>query len=729
MEKFNNKLKKRIELDRENFKQSFSDIASVVSDLKNRNNLTNSHKNDLSGAISEIFSYYKIKFCPNNKSFESINEELEYYLTNSGVMKRSIILKNKWWKDATGAILGKTKNGQFVALIPNKFSGYSFFDYEKHKKVKINSKNSQSLEPNAVCFYKPFPLAKLNTMNLSKFVVSMVSSIDLVFVIAISIIMQCIGLINPYVNNILIKKVIPTGNTDLIIPFASLLLGMVFSTKLISITGSLISTKISAKISLGIESACIERVLLLPASFFKKYSSGELSVRVSGIQRICEILSSIIFSNILPSLCSFVYVFSMRKYAKILVIPGLIFILVQLIFTIVATMSILKLSRQSTLISTKLKGLVVSLFSGIQKIKLSGAERRAFIKWEKLYKTKAELSFNPPLFIKIIPIFSSIISMLGTLAIFFIAGKNHISQANYYSFNVAFSSLSGVIMSLSNLSSSIAEIKSLSELAKPIMDEIPELNENKKNITHLNGEIEFKNVSFRYNENTDLILDNFTLKILPGQYIAVTGKTGCGKSTLVRLLLGFEKPQSGSIFYDGINIENIDLRSLRQKIGVVMQNGKLFHEDIFTNITISAPWLNMQDAWEAAKLACVDKDIIEMPMGMKTLLTEDNTSISGGQKQRIMIARAVVSKPNILIFDEATSSLDNITQQKISNALDNLKNTRITIAHRLSTIKNCDRILFLENGKITEDGTYRDLINKKGSFFEFVKRQQIKENL
>lgn len=284
-------------------------------------------------------------------------------------------------------------------------------------------------------------------------------------------------------------------------------------------------------------------------------------------------------------------------------------------------------------------------------------------------------------------------------------------------------------MSLSNLSSSIAEIKSLSELAKPIMDEIPELNENKKNITHLNGEIEFKNVSFRYNENTELILDNFNLKILPGQYIAVTGKTGCGKSTLVRLLLGFEKPQSGSIFYDGINIENIDLRSLRQKIGVVMQNGKLFHEDIFTNITISAPWLNMQDAWEAAKLACVDKDIREMPMGMKTLLTEDNTSISGGQKQRIMIARAVVSKPNILIFDEATSSLDNITQQKISNSLDNLKNTRITIAHRLSTIKNCDRILFLENGKITEDGTYSDLINKKGSFFEFVKRQQIKENL
>ena len=216
---------------------------------------------------------------------------------------------------------------------------------------------------------------------------------------------------------------------------------------------------------------------------------------------------------------------------------------------------------------------------------------------------------------------------------------------------------------------------------------------------------------------------------MPGQYIAVTGKTGCGKSTLVRLLLGFEKPQSGSIFYDGINIENIDLRFLRQKIGVVMQNGKLFHEDIFTNITISAPWLNMQDAWEAAKLACVDKDIREMPMGMKTLLTEDNTSISGGQKQRIMIARAVVSKPNILIFDEATSSLDNITQQKISNSLDNLKNTRITIAHRLSTIKNCDRILFLENGKITEDGTYSDLINKKGSFFEFVKRQQIKENL
>ena len=241
----------------------------------------------------------------------------------------------------------------------------------------------------------------------------------------------------------------------------------------------------------------------------------------------------------------------------------------------------------------------------------------------------------------------------------------------------------------------------------------------------LSGGIELNNVSFRYGENMPLVVDNLSLKIRPGQYVALVGPTGCGKSTLMRLMLGFETPQKGAIYYDGQDLASIDLKSLRRKTGVVMQNGKLFSGDIFSNITISAPWLTVDDAWQAAELAGIAEDIRRMPMGMHTIISEGSGGVSGGQRQRLMIARAIAPKPRILMFDEATSALDNLTQKKVSESLDSLKCTRIVIAHRLSTIRRCDRILYLEDGKIQEDGTYEELISRNGKFAELVARQQL----
>lgn len=207
--------------------------------------------------------------------------------------------------------------------------------------------------------------------------------------------------------------------------------------------------------------------------------------------------------------------------------------------------------------------------------------------------------------------------------------------------------------------------------------------------------------------------------------MAIVGKTGCGKSTLIRLLLGFERPQKGAVYYDGKDISNVDLRSLRRRIGVVMQNDKLFAGDIFSNIIISAPWLTLEDAWSAAELAGIAEDIRNMPMGMNTVISEGSGGISGGQRQRLIIARAIVAKPRILMFDEATSALDNITQKMIVESLANLKCTRIVIAHRLSTIKQCDRILVLDGGHIIEDGSYDELLQKGDYFAQLIARQQL----
>jgi ABC-type bacteriocin/lantibiotic exporter with double-glycine peptidase domain len=265
-------------------------------------------------------------------------------------------------------------------------------------------------------------------------------------------------------------------------------------------------------------------------------------------------------------------------------------------------------------------------------------------------------------------------------------------------------------------------------MGKPVLDASPEADKGKPVVKPLSGNIEINNVSFRYSENSPIIINNLSLKIKRGQYIAIVGRTGCGKSTLFRILLGFEEPDQGAVYFDDTDISKIDLRSLRRQIGVVMQNGKLFQGDIYSNIVISAPRLTVDDAWEAAETAGIADAIREMPMGMHTVVTEGSGGISGGQKQRIMIARAIAPKPKILLFDEATSALDNITQKQVSDALAALKSTRIVIAHRLSTIKQCDRVVVLDQGSVIEDGTYDELIKKDGYFAELVRRQQVGAN-
>ena len=327
--------------------------------------------------------------------------------------------------------------------------------------------------------------------------------------------------------------------------------------------------------------------------------------------------------------------------------------------------------------------------------------------------------------IKLNSVISTAISLIGTVVMYSAAINSGVTYDDYVAFTSSFGYISGAFMEISSIALMIAGIRPTLEMVAPILQEEPEVTGGKQIVTRLGGNIEMSHVCFRYSDTMPDILDDLSIKIKAGEYVAVVGETGCGKSTLVRLLLGFEKPRKGAVFFDGKDLNSLDLRSLRRHIGVVMQNGKLLMGSIYENITISAPWLGMDAAWEAAEAAGLAQDIREMPMGMQTMISEGQGGISGGQKQRLLIARAIAPKPNVLIFDEATSALDNLTQKKVTEALDSYKCTRIVIAHRLSTIQSCDRILLLRGGKIEEDGTYDELIAKKGFFAELVERQRL----
>ena len=497
------------------------------------------------------------------------------------------------------------------------------------------------------------------------------------------------------------------------------------SSILINSGGDLISGCVQTRLQLDVDSAVMMRVLSLPPDFFRTYNSGELSSRMEAVNALCSTLINAVLTSGLTSLISLLYVTDIFRYAPSLVIPSLVIIALTLGFS---TLNVVLETRRQKLMmeyNAKTLGLSYALVNGIQKIRLAGAEKRSFAHWAKSFNKEVDIQYNPNMLLKANSVILEGVRLTGTIVLYSIALGTGISMKDYMSFNAAYGMVMGAFGSLVSVALVFSRIKPVLDMSRPILDAVPETGEKKKVLENLRGNIELNNVTFRYVKDGEKIVDNLSLKIKAGEYVAIVGPSGCGKSTLVRLLLGFETPELGGIFYDGKNMNQIDLKSLRRKIGIVMQNGGLFNDSIYENIALSANSLTMNEAWEAAEIACIADDIRAMPMGMHTMISEGQGGISGGQKQRLMIARAIAPKPSVLIFDEATSALDNIAQKKVTEALDKLHCTRIVIAHRLSTIRSCNRILYLGNGRVLEEGTYEELMEKNGLFAEMVARQQI----
>ena len=722
---FDEQIRLRKKNDESVFEEAFVGMADAVLGSKMSSAFT-SDEAKAQGAIEEILKFYKVKQREVPDSVKGLNDRLEYLLRPHGIMRRNISLEKGWYKDSIGAVLGTRKDdGSIVAFIPKGLSGYVYFDAPTGKWVKLSKKTEALFEDEGICFYKPFPLTKLTVRTLMRYILNTLSTADFVLVILATLAVSLIGLLSPKLNNLLMGTIVESESMRLLFGITIFMVCVTISSLLIRAVKTLIMTRINTKMDLSVQAATMMRVLSLPADFFKQYSAGELSSRAQYIQSLCSMLISTVLNTGLTSIFSLIYVSQIFEYAPALVVPSLLIIFTTILFSLITTFYQMKYSKKQMEIAAEESGMSYALITGVQKIKLSGAEKRAYARWSKLYAKQVELTYNPPMFLRANGAFSSIISLTGALVMYFMSVQSGVSVADYYAFNTAYGMVSGAFMSLAGIATTIAQFKPILEMAKPIMDAVPEVSEGKLVIDRLSGGIELNNVSFRYNENMPLVVDNLSLKIRPGQYVAIVGATGCGKSTLMRIMLGFEKPGKGAVYYDGKDLSGIDLKSLRRKIGVVMQNGKLFQGDIFSNITISAPQLSMDEAWEAAEMAGIAEDIRRMPMGMHTIISEGSGGVSGGQRQRLMIARAIAPKPKILMFDEATSALDNLTQKIVSDSLDKLKCTRIVIAHRLSTIRQCDRIIYLEKGQIVEDGTYDELIAKNGKFAELVERQRL----
>ena len=380
----------------------------------------------------------------------------------------------------------------------------------------------------------------------------------------------------------------------------------------------------------------------------------------------------------------------------------------------------------------RISGLVLNLITGVGKLRICGAEYHAFKIWAQQFAAQRKVSFSIGQIKNVATVFSGVFPILSSMAIFMMMLKEQMqaleehttppSTGDFIAFNAAYGLFLTSVQALADASLNMLRVVPIYERLKPIVTTPAEVDSSKAYPGRLKGEIELSHLRFRYHEDGPWIINDVSLTIKPGQFVAFVGGSGSGKSTLMRLMLGFEKPATGSIYYDGQDLSALDVRLLRQQMGVVLQVSRVLPTDIYRNI-VGVSSRSLDDAWAAAESAGLAEDIRRMPMGMHTYVAEGGGTMSGGQRQRLLIARAVANKPKIIFLDEATSALDNRTQAIVTESMDRLDSTRIVIAHRLSTIINAHTICYLENGKLAEMGSYQELMDKNGLFAALARRQ------
>ena len=679
-----------------------------------------------SDAVGQIMRYYHYKPVELPEAVTDIYDQLDYCLRPHGVMYREVKLDKGWYHDSLCPMLAHTVEGDIpVALTPGRVAGYWYTDVHTGLPVRVTAHNAKLFAEDALCFYRPLPQKRLGVGDLLAYMGQCIALGDVVTKGAAALCVTLVGLLIPRLVAILTGPLLASGETRALVGMAVCIICTTIAQQLISNSSALLTSKLEAKVRLSVSSSMMMRLLSLPTEFFGQFSPGELKSRFSSVESLCAQLLSMLTSASLSSFASLLYLTQIVAYAPALVVPALLVILITLGFSALMTFLGIKVSKRRMEAAAQESGVAYNVISSVRKVRLAGAAKRAFAKWLDAYTQLADLSYNPPLLIKVSGVINLGITLLSNIVLCYLAVRSGVDQASYFAFTTAYGMVMGAFLTLSATLMRAANVKPVLEMAEPLLEAVPETAEDKHVLTDVQGSVEFEHVAFRYGPDMPPVFEDLSFRVQVGEYVAIVGKSGCGKSTLIRLLLGFEEPERGSVSIDGRDLSRVDLPSLRRRVGTVMQHDGLFQGSIYYNIAITAPELTMAEAWEVAEAAGIADDIRALPMGMYTLVSEGQGGFSGGQKQRLMIARALASRPKLLVFDEATSALDNQSQRQVTDALDRMGCTRIVVAHRLSTIKRCDRILVLDEGRIAEEGSYDELIARDGLFAGLVRRQRL----
>lgn len=636
---------------------------------------------------------------------------------------RKVALTGTWWETDNGPLLVFDNSSTPLALIMHKPGQYELVNPNTGHANPLTHELIKSLAIEAYSFYRTLPDTILNLPTLLRFAMQGQKR-DILRTLALQSLIGLIGLFVPIATGIILDDAVPNANLNTLVQFIIGLIAATFAMSAFSLAQNLTLLRVRFKMNAATQAAVWDRLLRLPVDFFYKFSPGDLTVRAAGVDTIQQELTDATLQTLLSGIFSILTLALMFYYSVILALGAVVLLILLLALLVVSSMIQLKFQRPIANLQGKLAGLSFQFLTSISKLRVSNSESRVFALWAEQFAQKNRLFFQAGIWAIRFSIVRIIFSVLTLVWLYAMVGSKviPISFGSFIAFNAAFGQFFMATISMIGVVTTLINLIPTYERVKPILTTLPELEKGGLEPGSLTGHITINQVNFRYQPHTPLVLEHINITINPGEFVALVGATGSGKSTLFRLLLGFETPATGSILYDDQNLSRLNIRSVREQIGAVLQNDTLIAGTIFENIAASQQ-LTLEDAWSAVNQVNLKEDIEAMPMGLHTIITEGGKTLSVGQRQRVMIARALVRNPRILLLDEATSALDNPTQAEVMRNLEQLKVTRIVAAHRLSTLIHADRIYVLKTGKVVESGTYDSLLAEDGVFAELVKRQ------
>ena len=720
-------------------------IDQLTSVLKQGDPIPNSG-DPLMTCLSCIGKQINLEFVPPRKS-EDLNRVnyVEAVCRASKVRYRNVKLRYKWWKHDNGPLLAFLKRSstednpvelQPAVLLPaaGGVFGQNIFDPQEGTTRPLTREDIDTLDEDALMFYRPYPEHAASFLDLGKWAASTFKG-SLGLLLLVSVLISLMGMVSPIFFGHIVDKAIPDGDRRMLWEMAVCLLGVTAGSIAFSLGQGILTLRVKSGITLHMQSAVIDRLLNLPLTFFKKFSSGDLLNRSMIVSEISAEVSGVAIKGLFAGFSTCISILLLFYYSPSLAMVPLGFGLLSCACSLYLGIKVRRAALQYERGSGKLNGFLFQMVNSISKFRVAGAEKLVFHEWSNRYSRQLKhlskiLSYNN--WNKVI---NPAITLCATIALYLMVVKSMglsmssgeatvLTMGTFVAFNAAFGNFMMGVDSLSETAVDIIDSFAKQDIAKPIITATPELDTSKEDPGQLNGEIEVRDLSFRYNEDGLYILRDLSLEIYAGDFVAFVGPSGCGKSTLFRLLLGFEQAEAGSILFNNQDISGLDICSIRRQIGTVLQTASISAGSIFENIA-SGLVITLDEAWNAARDAGLDEDINAMPMGMHTIVSEGGGNLSGGQRQRLLIARALATNPRILLFDEATSALDNRTQEIVSRSVARRKVTRLVIAHRLSTIEDADQVIVLNQGKVEQQGTFDALKDEPGMFQRMISRQTV----
>ncbi|MDR3325398.1 MAG: ATP-binding cassette domain-containing protein [Spirochaetaceae bacterium] len=674
-------------------------------------------------ALGEIFDYYRLRAPEVEADGDNASDAVRLTLRRAGLRARAVSLSGHWYKEAVGPMLA-TASGATVALLPRALCGYRYTDWTSGKSVAVHARVAQRFAASALALYRPLPPRPLDAGDLVRHAYAALHPVDVALPVALAAVGGLLAVVPPVVLCRLFEGSGGASEASRI-PLSLLILSLSL------IAGTFIGAykrvhlaRVAVNISLCLHSALFDRLLSLKSSFFREHPCGALAGAVIQIKDIPDLLARSLFKPLLAALFSPLLLLPIHRYAPSL-LPATAALLAASLFCILIRIRVsAKRALDASRGAAQVHALVLQHINNIEAVKTGGAQTRAFAIWAKTAAGSLFKRVPSPH----APSTTLLIMGAGLAPICRIAGARNIPLPHFIAFIASYALIARALFALERRGGEIARLSAIRKRLQPILNATPETHPHKKIVRKLSGAIELDNVSFSYGEGGPAVLKNLSLAIQRGESVAVVGASGSGKSALVRILLGLERPQRGAVYYDRASLQTLDPPSLRRHIGTVLQESRLVAGSIYENIALSTPRLTLERAWEAAELANIARDIKEMPLGMDTPVGIGPHNLSSGQAQRILIARALASRPAILILDDAFGKLDADNQSAIAGKLETHPHTRITIASRADALRRIPRILVLHDGRIAEDGPYDALIARNGPFASLMSSRIETEN-